>query len=106
LSADEVESEVVELKAKLTAALKARSFEYTRSDGQTHTLSLYDLVERAEAMEMAYNPNDCVEIRWGAPQKSAEYASCQRHAPKKQRKRMTRYRPWFKERKRPPRGTR
>lgn len=106
LSADEVESEVVELKAKLTAALKARSFEYTRSDGHTHTLSLYDLVERAEAMEMAYNPNDCVEIRWGAPQESAERASCQRHAPKKQRKRMGRYRSWFKERKRPPRGTR
>jgi hypothetical protein len=25
---------------------------------------------------MAYNPNDCVELRWGAPAKSDEAATC------------------------------
>jgi hypothetical protein len=52
---------------------------------------------------MGYNPNDCVEIRWGAEPGTEEYASCQRHAPVEQRKRMGAVREWFREAKRPPR---
>src|SRR5206468_2728249 len=31
-----------------------------------------ELVARAEALETAYNPNDCVEVRWGARAGSVE----------------------------------
>lgn len=53
---------------------------------------------------MAYNINDCVEHRWGAPENSKEAATCKRRAPKAQRAKMTEYRAWFIERRRPPRG--
>ena len=54
---------------------------------------------------MAYNPNDCVELRWGAPDKSEEASTCKRHAPAAQRAKMTKYRTWFHERRRPPRAS-
>lgn len=91
------------LRASLDAELTRRAFAYTRSDGSSHTLSLADVVARAEAMEMAYNPNDCVEIRWGAAEGTPEYETCKRHAPAAQRAKMARYRPWFAGRARPAR---
>ena len=30
-------------------------------------LALAHVVARQRALEMAYNPNDCIKIRWGAP---------------------------------------
>lgn len=87
----------------LADELVKRSFTYRRSDGADQTLRLGDVLERAAALEMAYNPNDCVEVRWGAAQGSAEAASCHRAAPPEQRARMERYREWFHERRRPPR---
>ena len=102
----ELEGAIAELKRSLNRALEAKSFEYVKSDGATQRLSLRELVARAERMEMAYNPNDCIELRWGAAEGSEEMKSCARHAPKRQRKRMGSYRAWFQERKRPPRGTR
>jgi hypothetical protein len=51
---------------------------------------------------MAYNPNDCVEVRWGAPENSEEAATCKRHAPQAQRAKMSsEYRSWFHERRWP-----
>jgi hypothetical protein len=47
---------------------------------------------------MGYNPNDCVELRWGAPEKGEETSTCKRHAPAAQRAKMTAYRAWFRER--------
>ncbi len=82
----------------------AYSFEYIRSDGSTWTLTLQDLVKRARAFEVAYNPNDCPEIRWAAPKGSEERRTCRRRAPELQRKKLTAYRPWFRDRRRPPRG--
>ena len=61
-------------------------------------------IDRAAALEMAYNLNDCVELRWGAPEGSQEAATCKRHAPSAQRAKMTQYRAWFHERRRPPRA--
>ena len=51
------------------ASSKTRTFEYKRSDGSpTGRSTLEDVVaSRPTALEMAYNPNDCVEPRWGAP---------------------------------------
>jgi hypothetical protein len=51
--------------------------------------------------EVAYNPNDCVELRWGAAEQSAEAATCRRRAPPGQRAQMETVRPWFRERRRP-----
>ncbi len=79
-------------------------FSYTRSDGSSQELGLDDLVGRALALEVAYNPNDCAEIRWGAELGSSEASTCKRRAPAEQRAKMERYRVWFHERRRPPRG--
>jgi hypothetical protein len=89
------------VRATLESELEKRTFEYTRSDGSTWTLTLADVVERAKALEVAYNPNDCVELRWGAPEASEERATCKRRAPEAQARRMKRYRAWFSARRRP-----
>ena len=88
----------------LAAELAARKFSYTRSDGSAWRLALKDVAERAGDFEMAYNPNDCVELRWGAPARSDEASTCKRYAPGAQRTKMTKYRAWFHERRRPPRA--
>ena len=106
MNAEQATATSPEIEAELERALKARAFDYTKSDGQSHTISLWDLTLRQKDLEMAYNPNDCVETRWAAPKESAESTNCKRSAPKSQRRKMQRYRPWFSERKRPPRGTR
>jgi hypothetical protein len=87
-----------ELQKVLAAELATRKFSYTRSDGSSWSLALKDAVERAADLEMAYNPNDCVELRWGAPEKSQEASTCKRHASSAQRAKMTNYRSWFRER--------
>ena len=94
-----------ELQSVLASELAARKFSYPRSDGSPWTLALKDVLDRVGALEMAYNLNDCVELRWGAPDKSAEAATCKRYAPGAQRAKMTKYRAWFHERRRPPRAS-
>ncbi len=93
-----------ELQSVLTSELMSRKFSYPRSDGSQWTLTIKDVIDRVTALEMAYNPNDCVELRWGALENSAEAATCKRAAPRAQRAKMTEYRPWFNERRRPPRS--
>lgn len=92
-----------ELEAILADAAGTRRFEYTRSDGSPWMLTLGDVLERTAAFEVAYDPNDCVEVRWGAPAGSTEAATCRRRAPADQLARMTSYRPWFRNRSRPSR---
>jgi hypothetical protein len=92
------------LEEKLAEELAKRTFAYERSDGSSFTLSLADVVARAAALEMAYNPNDCPEVRWGAPAGSEEARPCRRRAPWSQTARMRKVRAWFHERRRPPRG--
>lgn len=93
-----------ELQSVLDRELVARKFTYTRSDGSPWTLTLRDMFDRITDLEMAYNPNDCVELRWGAPADSEESSTCKRHAPSAQRAKMIKYREWFQERRRPPRA--
>jgi hypothetical protein len=93
-----------ELESVLASELAARKFSYTRSDGSAWTLALKDVIDRAAALEMAYNLNDCVELRWGAADKSDEASTCKRRASAAQRAKMTDYRTWFHERRRPPRA--
>jgi len=92
-----------ELERILERELRARSVSYTRTDGSAFTLSLAEALTRGPSLEMAYNPNDCVESRWGAPPGSEELTPCRAHAPPDQRARMETYRPWFHERRRPAR---
>lgn len=91
------------LEGLLASEAAQRTFTYVKSDGSEQRLTLADVLERAPVLEMAYNPNDCVETRWGATNASAEAATCKRAAPPEQRARMEKYRPWFHERRRPPR---
>jgi hypothetical protein len=87
-----------QLQSVLAAELASRKFAYTRSDGSSWTLTLKDVIDRAGELEMAYNLNDCVEQRWGAPEGSEEASTCKRHAPASQRAKMTDYRTWFRQR--------
>jgi len=93
-----------ELQSVLAAELASRKFSYTRSDGSQWTLTLTDVVDRTASFEMGYNLNDCVELRWGAQERSEEAATCKRHASGAQRAKMSEYRAWFHERRRPPRA--
>jgi hypothetical protein len=91
-----VEDVKSELQAVLASELASRKISYTRSDGSQWTLSLKEVIDRAPDFEMAYNPNDCVELRWGAPENSEEASTCNRHAPQAQRAKMSsEYRTWF-----------
>ena len=92
-----------ELAAYHAARVDERRIAYTRSDGSRQELTVAEILARKTALEMAYNPNDCVEVRWGARPGTAEYATCRRHAPAAQKARMEQYRAWFREAKRPPR---
>ena len=99
---------VADVKAEmanvLASELSARKFSYTRTDGSAWTLTLKDVIDRAADFEMAYNLNDCVELRWGAAPRSDEESTCKRHAQPGQRAKMTEYRTWFRERHWPPRA--
>jgi hypothetical protein len=87
-----------QLESTLASELATRKFSYTRSDGSQWTLTLKDVVDRMTDFEMAYNPNDCVELRWGAAEESDEASTCKRHAPAAQRAKMVKYRNWFQDR--------
>ncbi len=92
-----------ELARILDRELKSRSITYTRTDGSPFTLTLAEVLARSSAFETTYNPNDCVELRWGAAPGSEEASTCRAHAPSEQKARMETYRAWFHERRRPPR---
>jgi hypothetical protein len=83
--------------------LKERFITYTRSDGSPWRLSLGEIYQRRSGLEIAYNPNDCIERRWGSTPGMPDFATCGRQAPAEQRARMEEYRTWFREVRRPPR---
>lgn len=83
--------------------IRERFITYTRSDGTPWQLSLAEIYARRAGLEVAYNPNDCVERRWGAAPGTPDIATCRRQAPAGQRTRMEEYRPWFRDARRPPR---
>jgi hypothetical protein len=93
---------VAAVRARRDQELAARHFDYTRSDGSSFTLTLADVVARITAYEVSWNPNDCPEVRWGAPTASDETATCRRRAPADQTQRMEQtMRSWFHARARP-----
>ncbi len=92
---------ITRLETRRDALLAERRFRYTRSDGSSAELTLADLVARAPAIEVAWNPNDCPEVRWGAASGSPELSTCRRHAPAEQLTAMAEMRSWFHGRARP-----
>jgi hypothetical protein len=95
-----VRGEIAKLHASL---IPTRGITYTRSDGSPQKLTVADLLARRAALEIAYNPNDCVETRWGAAEATPEAAPCTRHAPPEQKAKMAEVRVWFHEARRPSR---
>lgn len=94
-----VEAVKGELQGVLDSELASRKISYTRSDSSQWTLSLKDVLDRMADFEMAYNPNDCAELRWAARDNTDEASTCKRHAPQAQRAKMSsEYRIWFRER--------
>jgi hypothetical protein len=95
-----------EMKNKLQSLLDKKATEltigYIRTDGTEQELTIAEILRRRDAFEMGYNPNDGVEIRWGAPENSAERATCKRHAPPYQQATMQKVRKWFNQRLHPP----
>lgn len=90
------------LEELLNRKLSELSITYTRTNGMEQKLTLSEILKRKEAFEMAYNPNDGIEIRWGAPEGSEERASCKRKVPANQLARMNAVRGWFNKRLHPP----
>lgn len=78
------------------------SINYTHTNGSLQKLTIGEILKRRDAFEMAYNPNDGIEIRWGAPEKSDERAMCHRHSPSNQFKTMRSVSMWFHKRMHPP----
>ncbi|MEI6706433.1 MAG: hypothetical protein WCK96_04755 [Methylococcales bacterium] len=99
-SALQVKTQIEELHEKL---INEKKIHYVRSNGEPWEVTIAEILARKSAFEMSYNPNDCVEVRWGAKADTEEYASCKRHAPPAQLKQMAAVREWFRDTKRPSR---
>ncbi|WP_256211807.1 hypothetical protein [Nitrosomonas communis] len=97
-SPEEAKAEIEQYHAR---RIHEHSIRYTRTDGSPWELSIAKVLARKPAYEMAYNPNDCPEIRWGAQPGTEEYSTCRRQAPAAQRAKMEQYRIWFREARRP-----
>jgi hypothetical protein len=96
----ELKAELERLHAK---RILEKSIQYQRSDDSTFKLTVADVLARKSAFEVAYNPNDCVEARWGASEGTPEASTCKRRAPDDQKARMNEYRAWFRDARRPSR---
>jgi hypothetical protein len=99
-SPEEAKAEIEQYHAR---RIQQRSIRYARTDGSPWELSVAEVLARRRAYEIAYNPNDCAEMRWGAEPGTEEYSNCRRHAPAEQRAKMAQYRIWFREARRPTR---
>jgi hypothetical protein len=98
-SAEQVGNDLRDLLAKRAGEL---TITYTRTNGTEQVLTMLEILARKEAFEMAYNPNDGAEIRWGAPEGSEERSSCRRQVPAWQLEKMKEVRVWFRKRLHPP----
>lgn len=97
----DADTAIIALKELLAREAKRRTFTYRRSDGSKHTLTMADIMAREVAFHLSYNPNDCVETRWGAPKDSPEATTCATQAPEAQRTQMEGTTHWFRDRVRP-----
>lgn len=96
----------VQVKKKLQTILEQKgselSISYTRTNGFNQKLTVGEILKRKDAFEIAYNPNDGIEVRWGAQENSDERSTCRRHCSPKQLETMRTVRSWFHKRMHPP----
>ncbi len=90
------------LETLLEKKLNELSITYIRTNGTEQRLTMAEILKRREAFEIAYNPNDGIEIRWGAPENSEERSTCRRHVPRSHQETMQTVRVWFSRRLHPP----
>ncbi len=90
------------LQSLLDQKVSGLTITYSHADGTLQKLTVGEILKRRDAFEMAYNPNDGIEIRWGAPVASEEISKCHRHAPAYQSEKMRSVRTWFSKRLHPP----
>ena len=90
------------LEDLLAKKLTELTITYIRSNGSEQKLTMGEILKRKVAFETAYNPNDGIEIRWGAPEGSQERSSCKRRVPASQLERMKAVSVWFHKRLHPP----
>ncbi|MEI6274692.1 MAG: hypothetical protein WCP08_01825 [Prolixibacteraceae bacterium] len=90
------------LEEMLTQKLTELTITYTRTNGTEQKLTMGEILQRKDAFEKAYNPNDGIEIRWGAPEGSQERSTCKRRVPPAQLERMKVVSVWFHKRMHPP----
>ena len=90
------------LQSILDQKVSELSISYTRTNGSLQKLTVGEILRRRDEFEMAYNPNDGIEIRWGAPENSDERTTCHRHASSYQLETMRSVRVWFHKRLHPP----
>src|SRR5260370_515352 len=93
-----------ELQRVLASELATRKFSYPRSDGSAWTLTRCVAPGRANGQDLATIPNGWVDLRWGGAAQRDQAATCRRYAAAAQREKMSKYRAWFHERRRPPRA--
>jgi hypothetical protein len=103
LNGESAEQAAARIAALHAQRIEERAIEYRRSDGSPWRLTLAELYARRPALWVAYNPNDCIERRWGGAADSLEHASCTRRAPQDQQTRMEEYQRWFRDLRRPSR---
>jgi hypothetical protein len=90
-----------DLESRLAGIASQRTFTYGRSDGSSFTLTMAQILQRAKRFETSWNPNACVEERWGARAGDPDYDTCQAQVVDEQRTRMAPMRAWFERRERP-----
>lgn len=93
-----------ELEERHKRLTKQNKVTYKNSAGASVALTVDNILERRQALQVAYNPNDCNELRWGAPKDSEELKTCIRRAPAEQKTRMENVRSWFASMRRPTRN--
>ena len=103
LSEDEAQKASDNARDLIHQKLESMTIEYINSNGKPVKVDMYEITKRSEALEMAYHPADCNEIRWGAPADSDEMKTCSRQASPRERQKMQSMRKWFHLRSRPPR---
>ena len=90
-----------ELERVLASELAARKFSYTRSDGSAWTLALKDVIDRAAISRWRTTSTTASSCAGARRTTATRPSTCKRHAPAAQRAKMTEYRAWFHERRRP-----
>lgn len=103
LPANLTQKEIIQqLENLMLKETSSRNIAYCNSNGDTITLNLHEILRRKASFEVAYNPNDCIELRWGEADDSLKKTTCRHRTPASQYAIMQNIRKWFEQRLHPP----